>query len=168
MSQQSEASPSVLSGYRYEPRSIRFLGVSTLLAGWSVKSYAITVAGHDPALPEVGVAAAWHTLSEMLPLASAGHESHGVAIQTMHLGLKGFWVLVDWWAYGDVLMHRHLHAPVTDPGALQDMSAEGFGPCVWELAVQAHERRAWLEHMLARPQRPDLQAYLEDGLTAVV
>ncbi len=88
--------------------------------------------------------------------------------QTIHLGLKGLWVLIDWWAYGDVLMHRHLHAPVTDPGALQDVSTEGFGPCVWELTVQAHERRASLEHMLARPQGPDLQAYLDDGLTAVV
>ena len=143
MSRQIETQPPGLSGYRYEPRPIRFIGVSTTPAGWSVKNYAITVAGHHDALP----------------VHSATHNSHGVAILTMHLGLQGFWVLIDWWAYGDVLMHRHLRAPVDNFTDLQDAAAEGFGPCVWELAVQAHERRAWLQHVLANPQGSDLGKY---------
>ena len=86
----------------------------------------------------------------------------------MHMGLQGFWVLVDWWAYGDVLMHRHFRAPVERPDDLRDAAADGFGPCVWELAVQAHERGAWLRHVLARRGGPDLAAYLRDGLDAEV
>lgn len=71
-------------------------------------------------------------------------------------------------AHGDVLRHRHLHASVDDLTDLQDAAAEGFGPCVWEFAVQGHERRAWLRHVLANLQGPDLDAYLEDRLAALV
>lgn len=167
MSRQIETQLPGLSGYRYEPRPIRFLGVRTTPAGWNVKNYAIMAVGHGDTLPKVGVEAAWQALTAALPVHSA-HDSHGVAVLTMHLGLQGFWVLIDWWAYGDVLMHRHLRAPVDDVTNLQDAAADGFGPCVWELAVQAHERRAWLQHVLANPQGPDLGAYLKDGLTALV
>ena len=65
-------------------------------------------------------------------------------------------------------MHRHLRAPVDSFADLQDAAAEGFGPCIWELAVQAHERQAWLQHVLANPNGPDLDAYLKDGLTALM
>ena len=167
MSKQIETQLPGLFGYRYELRPIRFLGVSTTPSGWNVKSYAITVADLGGTLPDKGVELAWQALIAALSVPSDTKDGHGVAILTMHLGLRGFWVLVDWWASGDMLMHRHLRAPVDSLSDLRDVSAEAFGPCVWELAVQAHERRAWLEHVLARPQGPDLPAYLRDGLTAL-
>jgi hypothetical protein len=43
--------------------------------------------------------------------------------------------------------------------------------CVWELPPIAHERDAWVRHMLL-PDKPDLDAYLADfmpdGLTGRV
>ena len=159
-----------LGGYVYEPRPIRFLGVAATGAGWRVKRYTITVAGAESIVPEIATKAAWRAAEAALPLPSdsAAHGGHGTAVLTMHMGLQGFWVLVDWWAHGDILMHRHFRAPVDRPEALCDVSAGGFGPCVWELAVQAHERAAWLRHVLANPAGPDVDAYLRDGLTAVV
>ena len=132
-----------------------------------MKNYAIMAAGHGDTLPTSGVEAAWQALTAALPVHSATHDSHGVAVLTMHLGLQGFWVLIDCWAYGDVLMHRHLRAPVDSFAGLRDAATEGFGPCVWALAVQAHERQAWLRHVLANPHGPDLGSYLEDGLTTL-
>ncbi len=168
ITQQIEAKPPGLSGHRYEPRPIHFLGASTTPAGRHVKSYAIMAAGHGDKLPEAGIEASWQALTAALPACPTARDSHGVAILTMHLGLQGFWVLIDWWANDDVLMHRHLHAPVDRPAELRDAATEGFGPCVWELAVQAHEHRAWLQHVLANPNGPNMREYLEDGLTAVM
>lgn len=119
-------------------------------------------------IPEIAAQAAERAAGTALPLLPGAHASHGAAVLTMHMGLQGFWVLVDWWAHGDVLMHRHLRAPVEQPGALRDAAPEGFGPCVWELAVQAHERHAWMRHVLVNPRGPDMDAYLVDGLTAVM
>lgn len=103
-----------------------------------------------------------------MPCPADAGDRHGVAVPTMHMGPQGFWVLVDWWANGDVLMYRHMRAPVERPDDLRDAAADGFGPCVWELAVQAHERGAWLRHVLTRRGGPDLAAYLRDGFDAEV
>ena len=168
MEQRVRMEPSGLNGYRYEPRPIRFLGAGEAKAGWRVKRYVITAPRHGGVLPEAATTASEAALHEALPAGRRDGEAHGVAILTTHLGVQGLWVLVDWWASGDILMHRHHHAPVDSPAELRDVSGQGFGPCVWELAVQAHEREAWLRHVLAAPAGPDLPAYLADGLTASV
>ena len=168
MEQQSEAGVLGLGTYRYEPRPIRFLGVSSTPGEWHVKRYAITVAGHGGALPETAAEACWQASTDALPAAPTGRGGHGMAVLTMHMGLQGFWALLDWWAHNDIPMHRHWRASADDPAALRDAAADGFGPCVWELAVQAHERRAWLRHVLANPAGPDLRDYLKDGLTGMV
>jgi len=157
-----------LRGYTYEPRPISFLGATCDETGWRVKWYAITLAGRKGVIADIAVQAAERAARAALPLPPGAGATHGVAVLTMHMGLQGFWVLVDWWAHGDVLMHRHLRAPAEQPEALHDAAPEGFGPCVWELAVQAHERQAWLRHVLVNPRGPDVDAYLADGLTAVV
>ncbi len=157
-----------LEGYTYEKRPIEFLGTGQGPGDWHVKAYSITVAGDCAFLPAGAVEAARRMATAILIEPSALADSHGVAILTMHLGLQGFWVLLDWWAHGDSLMHRHFRAPVEEPAALTDVSAEGFGPCVWELAVQAYEREAWLRHVLLRTETPDLGGYLGDGLSARV
>ena len=168
MAHQASLVPPGLQGYTYEPRPISFLGTTRTQARWRVKQHAITLAGRKGAMAEAAVQAAQQAAELALPRPPGADGSHGVAVLTMHMGLQGFWVLVDWWAHGDVLMHRHLRAPVERPEALRDAAADGFGPCVWELAVQAHERQAWLRHVLANPQGPDVEAYLADGLTTVI
>lgn len=154
------------SGYVYEARPIRFLGAASTGGGWRVKRYTIAAAGRR--VVEEAADAAWRTAEAVLPRPPDAEDRHGVAVLTMHAGLQGFWVLVDWWAYSDVLMHRHFRAPAERPRELRDVAADGFGPCVWELAVQAHERAAWLRHVLTRRGGPDMPAYLRDGLDAVV
>jgi hypothetical protein len=39
---------------------------------------------------------------------------------------------------------------------------------VWDLSVVAHERDAWIRHVLASPATPNLDAYLADWLHARV
>ncbi len=167
MAHQASVAPPGLSGYTYEPRPICFLGTVQTQAGWRIKRYAITLAGKEDAIPDAAMHAAEQAAVTALPLLPGADGSHGLAMLIMHMGLQGFWVLVDWWAHGNVLMHRHLRAPVERSEALRDAAPEGFGPCVWELAVQAHERQAWLRHVLVNPRGPDMAAYLADGLTAV-
>lgn len=157
-----------LQDYTYEPRLISFLGATRSETGWYMKRYVITLASKKGAMADAAVQAAERAAGVALPLPRGAGASHGVAVLTMHMGLQGFWVLVDWWAHGDVLMHRHLCAPAEQPEALHDAAPEGFGPCVWELAVQAHERQAWLRHVLVNPGGHDVDAYLADGLTAMV
>ena len=40
--------------------------------------------------------------------------------------------------------------------------------CAWDLSVIAFERAAWVQHMLANPRGPDLEAYLVAQLDEAV
>ena len=156
--------PASLRGYVYKPRTVAFLGVQAL-GRWQVKATAITVRGTAAHFPEV-VEAAWSMAEALLGEIVDDGRDAGIAHVTLHLGLGGVWLLLDWWSEGDMLMHRHCHASLDDPTRFADVASRHVGPCVWELAVQAHERKAWLRHVLANPAGPDLDAYLRDGLSA--
>jgi hypothetical protein len=43
--------------------------------------------------------------------------------------------------------------------AARDISSTDLMACVWEMGVQARERQAWNERVLADPAGPDLDAY---------
>jgi hypothetical protein len=156
--------PAVLRSYRYKPRRIEFQGWRT--AGrWRLKTTVVTVRGAARHFAEE-VEAAQTQADALLDGLPADGADAGVASLIVHVGRAGVWLLLDWWQEGDILMHRHFFAPLDNPTRFADVAARHLGPCVWELAVQAHEREAWLRHVLANPRGPDLDAYLQDGLTA--
>ncbi|WP_420626789.1 hypothetical protein [Candidatus Poriferisodalis sp.] len=52
-----------------------------------------------------------------------------------------------------------------DPTSFEPVPPGGPTACVWELAVHAHERDAFVVHVLNPPDGPDYDAYLADTLT---
>ena len=54
------------------------------------------------------------------------------------------------------------------PGDLRPAGPEDPIACAWDLAVVAHERERWVEHVLARDGGPDVGAYLAAWLHADV
>src|ERR687887_289022 len=76
-----------------------------------------------------------------------------------HDGRDGCYALIDWWANENEVHQRLLSAPLDDPAALRPHPTLAIG-CVWELAVTDFERRAWLEHVLAREGGPNVDGYL--------
>ena len=158
--------PKSLASYRYRPRSISFLGAQTC-DRWRVKINVVTTRGVASDFPDV-VAAAWQTSESVLRAVPDTDLDTNIAFLTLHLGLAGVWLLIDRWEEGDILRHHHFRAALDDPTHFVDVSADHYGPCVWELAVQAFERQAWLDCVLANPDGPDVEAYLRIGLTGLI
>ncbi|CCD89325.1 hypothetical protein BRAD285_0571 [Bradyrhizobium sp. ORS 285] len=75
-------------------------------------------------------------------------------------------LLIDRWEDGDILRHHHFKASLEDPTRFLDVSSDHYGPCVWELAVQGHERQAWIADVLANKSGPNIVSYLQKGLNA--
>lgn len=50
------------------------------------------------------------------------------------------------------------------PPTTVDHTATSPAACVWDRAVICHERQAWIHHVLANTERPDLDRYLTDLL----
>ena len=129
--------------------------------GHALKLTAIHLADRDP--PGEGVlAAAREHAGDVLPAAAEREGgSEGLGFVILHEGLQGTWLLLHWWAHGDILCGRLLRA---EPGGavFAPQDDRPLLACVWELVVIDHERRAWVRAMMR--EAPDSGAYLADVL----
>jgi hypothetical protein len=148
----------------YHPRAISFLKLHEA-AGWRLKFYGITVSGGPPRPELITVAEALVPSVLPSPAVYGGSDDphdidrYGVGFVTLHDARDYAFALFDWWA-GENELHQRIYSSLpTRLGAMRPHPSNAVG-CVWELAVTDHERRAWLEHVLARPDGPDIEGYL--------
>jgi hypothetical protein len=135
-------------------------------AGRAVKRYHVTP---DPGGIEPEVAkAAYAMLPALLPEPD-GTPAAGFTV--VHRGVSdgSAYVVAYSWVWDNVLHCRSAAAAQPALGCPDDdmtnfvaLDRPWIG-CVWELAPIAHERDAWVRHMLV-PDTPDLAAYLADCL----
>jgi hypothetical protein len=125
----------------HHARAVRPLGTHEI-AGHLVKAYGIEAPGR-----EVGDGGAALPIAEA-HLATAGlRGSLGVAVLLVHAGGDGDYVLVHTWIEGDMSDLAVFVGPVGEPEGLRP-GRQGLAPCVWEAAVFAYERDAWVRHVL--------------------
>lgn len=145
----------------YRPRRIRFLELWEP-ALWAIKVYGIT-RGELPSRRLV--AAAKRAAEERLSTTAAEQTHYGVGFLGIHAGKTANFVFVDWWADQNEL-HHHVYISALDaPELLEYKTPTGVSACVWDLQVIAHEREAWVQHVLSSPEQPDFQGYLAQTLT---
>jgi hypothetical protein len=99
-----------------------------------------------------------------LPRPAVTDDRYGVGFVGAHDGRSGNFVFVDWWAAEDELHHHTWFSSNEEPDKLRATGPDDFTACAWDLAVIGHERAAWVRHVLARAEGPDLDAYLGDQL----
>ena len=75
---------------------------------------------------------------------------------------------MSWWQNENELQHRVFFSTPEQPGLLRPATPEDPIACVWDLSVIAHERDAWIRHMLAKPSGPDAEGYLADAFSGDV
>jgi hypothetical protein len=142
----------------HRPRPIAPLGLHET-AGWRLKVYGITSEGDRP--PAELVEAALKLAPEVLPVPAVSSDRYGLGFVVVHRAGDFCFVLYDWWS-GENEIHQRLYsAPLDEPTRLAPHLSPAIF-CVWEGAAVDHERRAWLRHVLARPEGPDTGAYLQD------
>lgn len=107
------------------------------------------------------LAAARVSVRKLLDALDSEEPWHQLGFCIVHMGQDAVWLLVDWWVPGGIVCQRMLSAPLARPDFFTAVNAPALA-CVWELVVTAHERNAWVSHMMIA--RPDPQAYLMDIL----
>lgn len=140
----------------------RFTGLGTWAAAdLQLKAYGITwrLDRSGPPL-ELQQAARDHA-ARKLPAAAIAEDHHGLGFVILHEGRQGTWLLMDWWAHGDITCQVMAHA---DQGSTVFTAINRpYLACVWETVVIAHERDAWVDTMLTK--HPDPDAYLTRRLS---
>lgn len=142
----------------YAPRRVRFLGFQGV-AEWRLKVYGIAYRGDEP--DRALVRKAVEVAARDLPAPAVAEGRYGVGFLGVHQGRGANLVFLDWWARENELHHLVYLADHTRPLALERVPGGGLHGCVWDLAVVAFERQAWISAVLSNPSAPDLEAYLD-------
>ncbi|HEY7594588.1 MAG TPA: hypothetical protein VH969_15665 [Actinophytocola sp.] len=143
----------------FDERHLRPGGVVTV-SGWQVKQYRVTV--REEPIGEPVLTAAEQFLPKLLPAAAAVDDTPQVAFSVLHKGVDALWLNLYSWVQEAILHCRAANASLAAPTSFSELTEPLIG-CVWELPALAHERSAWVRHLL-QPRRPDLDAYLADWL----
>tara|TARA_E500000318_G_scaffold102269_1_gene106447 strand:- start:2783 stop:3676 length:894 start_codon:yes stop_codon:yes gene_type:complete len=142
---------------QFTERPTRFVGTDDR-QGWRLKRYEITLTGVEVA-------------SEIRAGAEATVDRHlaAVAIEpsvgfvVMHAGEDAIWLLINLWNH-ELLHQVTLSASLDTPDVFAPVDADGPSACVWELRVIAHEREAYVRHVLHAPTDPArYDTYLSDS-----
>ena len=150
---------SELPAGRFNDRPTRPTGVISV-NGWRLKFYEITLDGAP--IDEAVLDAVAQVLVSELPVSETSDVKVGFCV--VHHGTESVWILADLWA-GDIISQHTFFAPLDDPSAFERVSAGGPMACVFELSVHAHERGAFVRHVLNPAEGPRLDDYLADTLT---
>ncbi|MYY86668.1 MULTISPECIES: hypothetical protein [unclassified Streptomyces] len=127
----------------HHDRAVRPLGTREI-AGHLVKVYAIEAPGRGVAEREE--AAALRVAGPHLELGRA-RGSLGLAVLILHAGGDGDYVLVQTWVEASMSDLAVFLGPAGRPDELRP-GRVGLAPCVWEAAVLAHERDAYVRNVL--------------------
>ncbi|HSM35516.1 MAG TPA: hypothetical protein VK837_03890 [Longimicrobiales bacterium] len=138
----------------FETRPVRPLGLWTT-GDWRWKAYHIGLPGG--ALDADLESAARRRAAEIASRPSR-HETYGVGFVGIHQGRGYNQVFVDRWANHNELLHDTFVSEPTAPGGLVPAPDDHNAVCVWDLALQAFERAAWIELAMGPDGDPD--AYL--------
>lgn len=146
----------------YKPRTIEFHQY-VRVDGWTVKVYTIT--NRSSFASKAVLATAMQKLSEWLTRASdLDHPKYNSAFLVVHEGVDGVWTLINWWLGGEMLQSHTFFTDYEKPDTFVEVLKTGFMACVWEMEVIAFERAMWIEHVLKKATRPDIESYLNEQL----
>lgn len=137
---------------------------TTDVDGWKIKMYGISALDARPRSALLRAARARAAVA--LPDRPDREGAFGVGFLIVRDAPERCLALVDWWAHAGELYQRVFAAPADRPQALAPQASAAIGG-VCELEVTAHERQAWLRHVLANPAGWDIDGYLADTLAAL-
>lgn len=148
---------------QYKPRVIEF---NKLIAvkGWHIKIYSITNRGQFESSK-----IAEQVFRELPKWINEAKNSKLITYKTafliMHEAREGVWILFNWWTGGEMIETKVYFSNYNEPTIIKESPYNTSSLlCVWELEVFAHERKAWIEHVLLKANSPKFKNYLKDTL----
>lgn len=149
----------------YQPRKIDFQELVSI-NDWSIKVYSISqneIFGSQEILKNViGQIPNWinTAIDSDIP-------TYQVGFLIVHEAREGVWILFSWWTGGEMIETKVYFSDFDSPKVITTSPYKTSSLiCVWELEIFAHERQAWIAHILMNPNSPDFEGYLRNTLKA--
>lgn len=144
-------------------RATRFVERPTCFAGsrkhrgWRLKVYDIR--RRDEPIEEGPYGVALEKLLEQLPEPAITTDRPGVGFIIRHQGHEFQYAVLCWWDSQDELVLRILVRKRQDSSATWGPPTAAQSICVYDLSVIWFERNAYIEHVLAPQDGPNVDAY---------
>ncbi len=130
----------------YQPRSFEFVEVKSF-GSIDLKVYTITLSPKDSIHTEL-LSNAYEYIGSVLPkVRQEEGPDHGLGYVILHAGEMSNWLLIHWWAHGDIAL-RLLASADDETTAFVSQDHKRFHACVWEHVVIDHERLAWVRNAM--------------------
>ncbi|QDY68178.1 hypothetical protein [Qingshengfaniella alkalisoli] len=131
------------------------------LGGVSFKVYSIALQGSHRTL-SLEVAARDFVVETLPDLIAREGDAKGVGYIILHEGEDANWLLMHWWAHGEICCQSLASA---DKGSVvfRSLDVRPLMACVWELQIINFETHAFIDTMLVRGETAD--AYLATQLS---
>lgn len=139
----------------YEARRVQFRELLTV-DQWTLKMYGVAVG--DAVISAALAESAATVARSAVPMPPITATRYGAGFVMAHESVSTAYVLVCWWDERNEVHQRIFSGPAGAHYQLQPHDSRVIG-CVWELAVTDFERRAWIQHVMKNPARPDFGAY---------
>lgn len=126
------------------------------LGGYRLKTYGVTCGAPGQGSP-VGP---WQDeVRPLLPQPAETIARPGVGVVILHAGAGCDYIVLAWWDRENELP---LRLRVREGGGAWRDAGPSQSVCVWDLDILAHERAAYVRHVL-EPARADIDGYLADA-----
>lgn len=141
----------------YQKRPIRFLELWEK-DGWHLKVYSIAyqMPLARPHVVERSKSILWEHLCDV----SRDKPHYNTGFIGVNDGRGAIFSFVDFWADENELHHHVFVSPKDEVEKLEYKTPTGLTACVWDGALLAFERQAWVDTMLNNPDRPSIEQYL--------
>lgn len=88
--------------------------------------------------------------------------THNNAFLMVHEAREGTLILLCWFTGENMIETKIYYADFNTPSKIgPSVYKEKQLVCVWELEIIWHERKAWIKHVLSKPEAPDFKSYQE-------
>lgn len=141
----------------YVKRPVRFIK-QVELNDWRLKIYGISAVS-SPVSDEFVSNVVDKVLSH-LPQPANTENCYGVGFLTIHVGVLRNWILLDWWGYEDILLHKLFSSPLDAPNSIVLEEETSIIACVHELRIINFESEAWIKTVLGKNAQPNLDEYM--------
>ena len=133
---------------------------------WQIKVYTISkepnfkFSDFYPAVKE--------RLPQWLTMENSFDASNGkIGFLIVHEGTEGIFSIINWWVGRNMLNTHIFITPYDQLGVFKKISGDGLSPCIWEMEVINHERKAWVKYVLEQQDLPDFKEYLQNQLCGI-
>lgn len=107
-------------------------------------------------------AAQEYAASNLKQLVKSEGGDHGMGFGILHYSEKNIWLLLRWWAHGDIGCQVLARSNHKLPTHFASMEHRPLNACVWEDLIIHHENQAWVNTMMTKS--PSEQQYLAKRL----